>query len=58
MATAKQLRDHVKKLELIGARMSNVFYNWKQTDRFDGREKKMMDELVRRWDAAVRNPPK
>lgn len=28
MATAKQWSEHVKKLDLIGNQMSNVFYNY------------------------------
>jgi hypothetical protein len=37
----------------IGNRMSNVFFNWSQQDRFSPDERRMMKELQKEWDDAL-----
>lgn len=35
---------------LIGNKMSNVFFNWSQHDRFTPEERAMMKDLQTQWD--------
>lgn len=42
----------MNKLLEIGQLMSNVLFNWKQQDRFNREERKMMESLQVQWDAA------
>jgi len=46
----KKLQERVKKIELAGELMSNVFFNWSQQERFTPEERNMMKDLQSQWD--------
>ena len=47
----KKLQEQTKQLKEAGELMSNVFFNWKQQERFTADERKLMEELQVNWDA-------
>ena len=47
----KKIQERIKKLQTAGDLMSNVFFNWKQQERFTKEEREMMEDLQVQWDS-------
>lgn len=47
----KKLKERTKRLEESGDLMSNIFFNWKQQDRFSPEEREKMETLQKQWDS-------
>lgn len=52
--TKKQLRDEIKLLRSIGSQLSNCCYNIAQKRELTERDREVVSQVVKEWDAIKR----